>query len=69
MITILTPICVRGNYAAIVMIVFRIIIGAAEGSVVPGAVEMLVAWFPPSERAGSLSTVTSGVQVSYKVCC
>ena len=61
--TLLTPLCVSGHGAAIIFIVFRIIIGAAEATVLSGYTEMLLCWFPASERTGSLALVTSGVQV------
>ena len=65
LLTLLTPFCVRGNYSAIIMIIFRIIIGAGEGSVLPALAELVLAWFPTAERTRSISFVTSGGQVSY----
>ena len=64
LLTLLTPLCVHGNYAAIIMITFRIIIGIAEGCGLPAFAEMLIDWFPSSERTRCISFVSSGVQVS-----
>lgn len=68
LLTLLTPFCVRGEYAAVVLIIFRIIVGAAEGSVLPAYTEMLLAWFPAKERTRSISMVTAGTQVSNIIC-
>ena len=64
LLTLLTPFCVRGNYAAIILIIIRIIIGVAESCVLPGFVEMMIDWFPSTERTTCISFVTSGIQVS-----
>ena len=65
LLTLLIPLCVHGKYGSIILITFRIINGAAEASILPGNSEMLMAWFPSTERTRCISMVSSGIQVSY----
>ena len=62
-LTFLTPICVFGISGAYVLILFRIIIGAAEGAVYPGFIKLLTTWIPVRERTRSMAFVSSGANV------
>ena len=66
LLTLLTPICVH-VYGAPALILFRIIIGAAEGTFVPAIFELLSSWFPMRERTRSTSFSISGMQVGWQL--
>ena len=65
LLTFLIPICVHGSNGAIILVIFRIIIGAAEGTILPAFSVLLTAWFPAAERTRSLSFVVSGANVNH----
>ena len=65
-LTLITPACVRiGGAPALIAV--RIIIGMAEGLIIPTCGVLLAAWVPLKERSRISTFVYSGLQVKWHI--